>query len=237
MDTVNTYGDKPFKIALLHGGPGAAGEMSYVAKKLSDKCNCGVLEPLQTSHSIKGQIKELHDQLTFMTNETIILAGYSWGAWLAWIFAAQHPELVKKIILIASGPFTPEYAKNINRMRFDRMTDEQKIRAHEIEELLAENQAESEELKEYGTIMLAADTYERAIDVLDPIVDVDMSIYNGVWPNALKLRESGELLEMASKIRCPVIAIHGDYDAHPAAGVRIPLQDKIKDFTFNLLEK
>lgn len=237
MDSVNIYGSKPYTIALLHGGPGAAGEMGYVSKKLSEECGCGVLEPLQTSHSVDGQIKELHEQLISLIEEPIIIAGYSWGAWLAWMYAAQHPELVKNIILISSGPFTPEYAKDINRVRYERMTEDQRIRAHEIEEMMARKQAESDDLKEYGSLMMAADTFKRSGDVIDPVVDVDMSIYNGVWPNASKLRENGELLQYAYLIKCPVIAIHGDYDAHPAAGVRIPLQEILKDFTFHILEK
>lgn len=51
------------------------------------------------------------------------------------------------------------------------------------------------------------------------------------------MRKSGQLLEIACKIRCPVVAIHGDYDPHPAAGVREPLAKVVQDFRFVLLEK
>lgn len=49
-EKLRTYGQAPFKGAVLHGGPGAPGEMAPVAKELARFC--GVLEPLQT--------KELH---------------------------------------------------------------------------------------------------------------------------------------------------------------------------------
>jgi pimeloyl-ACP methyl ester carboxylesterase len=51
------------------------------------------------------------------------------------------------------------------------------------------------------------------------------------------LRRSGRLLEMARKISSPVLAIHGDYDPHPAEGVEKPLSAVIRDFRFILLEK
>jgi pimeloyl-ACP methyl ester carboxylesterase len=34
-----------------------------------------------------------------------------------------------------------------------------------------------------------------------------------------------------------VVAIHGDYDPHPTAGVRVPLLAVLINFTFILLEK
>jgi len=36
---------------------------------------------------------------------------------------------------------------------------------------------------------------------------------------------------------CPVVAIHGDFDPHPAEGVKIPLGVSLKDFKFVLLPK
>ena len=58
-----------------------------------------------------------------------------------------------------------------------------------------------------------------------------------VWREAAALRQSGELLEMGKKIKCPVVAIHGDYDTHLAEGVREPLSRVLNDFRFILLEK
>jgi pimeloyl-ACP methyl ester carboxylesterase len=51
------------------------------------------------------------------------------------------------------------------------------------------------------------------------------------------MRQSGELLALAGQIRCPVVAIHGDYDPHPAEGVQEPLSATLGHFRFILLEK
>jgi pimeloyl-ACP methyl ester carboxylesterase len=62
------------------------------------------------------------------------------------------------------------------------------------------------------------------------------NIYQQVWGEAVKLRSSGELLKLGASIQCPVVAIHGDYDPHPAAGVREPLSRVLKNFRFVLLD-
>ena len=51
------------------------------------------------------------------------------------------------------------------------------------------------------------------------------------------MRESGALLDAVSAIRCPVVAIHGDYDPRPAKGVVVPLQAVLPSATFKLLER
>lgn len=57
VKNLRKYGEAPFSIAVIHGGPGAPGEMAPVAIKLS-KIH-GVLEPLQTKNSVKEEVEEL----------------------------------------------------------------------------------------------------------------------------------------------------------------------------------
>lgn len=68
-------------------------------------------------------------------------------------------------------------------------------------------------------------------------IPVDSRHYSGIWPEAARLRAGGELLACAAKINCPVVAIHGDYDPHPAEGVRLPLTQRLSNFTFHLLPR
>jgi pimeloyl-ACP methyl ester carboxylesterase len=51
------------------------------------------------------------------------------------------------------------------------------------------------------------------------------------------MRRSGELLALGKHIACPVVAIHGNFDPHPAAGVQEPLAQVLKDFRFILLNQ
>ena len=118
MKNLRIYGNAPYKIAVIHGGPGAAGEMAPVAHELSS--GWGVLEPIQTAASIEGQIKELKTVLEKNGDIPVTLIGFSWGAWLGFIFTANHPSFVKKLILIGSGPFEPKYTSIIERIRLGR---------------------------------------------------------------------------------------------------------------------
>ena len=104
MNNIRIYGTAPFNIALVHGGPGAPGEMAPLARELASEM--GVLEPLQTAGSIDGQVEELKDILEKHGNPPLIMGGFFWGAWLSFIVAAQYPSLVKKLILVSSPPFT-----------------------------------------------------------------------------------------------------------------------------------
>ncbi|MFA6333645.1 MAG: alpha/beta hydrolase, partial [Methanoregula sp.] len=62
-------------------------------------------------------------------------------------------------------------------------------------------------------------------------------VFRGVWDEACDLREKAILLQMGKAIKCPVVAIHGDWDPHPAEGVNDPLAKVLPDFQFVLLEK
>jgi len=77
MQNLRLYGDQPFRVAVVHGGPGAAGEMVPVARELARAR--GVLEPLQTKASVAGQIEELRTVLEASADLPTTLIGHSWG--------------------------------------------------------------------------------------------------------------------------------------------------------------
>jgi pimeloyl-ACP methyl ester carboxylesterase len=79
-----------------------------------------------------------------------------------------------------------------------------------------------------------ADDFKPEPIVLPVTMD---QVYQGVWPAAAALRASGELLALAGRLACPVAALHGDSDPHPAAGVREPLARVVRNFRFVMLEK
>jgi len=124
MKNLRKYGNAPFNVAVLHGGPGAPGEMAPVARELSSAK--GVLEPLQTATTIEGQIGELRDVLAKNGDLPVTLIGWSWGAWLSFVFAANYPAFVRKLILIGSGPFEEKYALKIMDDRLSRLSIEEK---------------------------------------------------------------------------------------------------------------
>jgi pimeloyl-ACP methyl ester carboxylesterase len=227
------YGMSPYSVVVVHGGPGAFGEMKPVAEELSKEF--GVLEPLQTKDSVIGQVEELRQQISENTEIPVKLIGYSWGAWLVFILASKYPDLVKKLILVSSGPFESKYAKEIKHTRMSRLNFEDKNRVEKLILQMQTGDTNDTTLEEFGSILAKADAY-------DPIGHkvgadgINLEIYQKVWPEAEELRLNGKLLEYGKDIKCPVAAIHGDYDPHPAEGVKKPLENMLKVFRFILLK-
>jgi pimeloyl-ACP methyl ester carboxylesterase len=236
MKNLNTYGNPPFNLAVIHGGPGAKGEMAQVARELSSLR--GVLEPLQTVSTLEGQVRELRDILENHGSLPITLIGFSWGAMLSFIFTALHPEFVKKLILIGSGPYEEKYAASIMETRISRLGKGDLEKFLQLTESLKSPSAQNRDkvLCDFGKLMSKADSFDP-LSHEEEQLECRYEIFKGVWEEASKLRSSGELLELGRKIHCPVTAIHGDYDPHPFEGVREPLSGILKDFRFILLEK
>lgn len=228
MDTIRKYGNAPYTIGLLHGGPGAAGEMRPVAKELSK--DFSVLEFLQTKESIDEQIEELYQQIDSVTEEPITLVGFSWGAWLGGLFASRFPKKTRKLILISSGALEDKYNKDLMAIRLERLTTRERGEANNLLFKLNSEQSSDNELKRFEELMEKADSYCILEDLSTEAVDVNFSIYNKVWTEAVCLRKTGELKNIFAQIQCPVVAFHGDYDSHPIEGVNAPLSTLLKDF-------
>jgi pimeloyl-ACP methyl ester carboxylesterase len=235
MKNPRKYGKSPFKVAVIHGGPGAPGEMAPVARELAS--DCGILEPFQTVASINGQIKELKSILKKHAEPPVTLIGYSWGAWLSFIFTAKNSTIVKKLILISSGPFEEKYAKRIQEIRLCRLNKKQRTEVKSVMKKLNSptSKDKNKALARFGTLLLKADNY-RPIRDDSEIINCNAEIFQNVWDEASALRKSGRLLEFGKNINCPVIAIHGDYDPHPAEGVQKSLSDILRNFRFILLK-
>jgi pimeloyl-ACP methyl ester carboxylesterase len=197
------------------------------------------LEPFQTAASLDGQVQELRDVLEEHGNLPIRLVGWSWGAMLSFVVAARHPHLVKKLILVSSAVFEEAYAARIMPTRLSRLSQEDRRAADSLTRVLDDPAVPTSD-KNMALARLAG-LFTKA-DACDPltldmeVVEVQHDINRRVWNEARRLRMSEELLELGRRIGCPVVVIHGDYDPHPAEGVRKPLSSVLRNFRFILLK-
>ena len=236
MSNLRKYGNPPFKAAVIHGGPGAPGEMAPVARKLSELC--GILEPLQTVATLEGQVRELKSLIEANTKEPIILIGHSWGAMLSFIVTARFPSLVKKLILIGSGPYDHKYSPSIMQNRLNRLDEKERL---ELEILIKNLETPSEDnhdvmMARLGALVSKTDSY-NPMPYVSEVLECQSEIFHGVWTEAAEMRRRGGFIKLVQSISCPVVAIHGDYDPHPPEGIKKPLSGVIKDFRFILMEK
>lgn len=224
------HGKAPFSVVVVHGGPGAAGEMRPVAQRLASKH--GILEPLQTELSIEGQCRELREVLESIGDWPYVLIGHSWGAMLSYIFTAKHAEMVSKLILVSSAVFQESYATTIMETRLKRCT----FAERELFERLDRSTDKESTFLQLGKLITRIDAF-NTLPEEETTIDASYEIYKRVWEEAREFRKSGELVNLGKLIRCPVVAIHGDYDPHPAEGVREPLCAVLDDFRFFLLSR
>ena len=236
MKNLRKHGKAPFAVAVVHGGPGAGGEMAPVARELAS--GRGVLEPIQGAASLEGQVDELRTALDQNGELPVTLIGFSWGAWLSFVLAANYPTIVRKLILIGSGPYEEKYAASIQRTRLSRLSELERIEVESLIEVLDDPAAEDRNsvFARLGALFSRADAYEPTMHESEAI-DCRADIFQSAWKDGAELRRSGNLLKLGRHITCPVVAIHGDDDPHPTEGVQEPLSAILRDFRFILLKK
>ncbi|MGC9384418.1 MAG: alpha/beta fold hydrolase [Kosmotogaceae bacterium] len=113
MKELRKHGKQPFLVAVIHGGPGAPGDMYPVARQLS--ATTGVLEPLQTKSTIGELVVQLKNVIEKNPDKPLTLIGHSWGSTLSILFAAQYPSKVKKLLLVGCAPFESKYLRTLWR--------------------------------------------------------------------------------------------------------------------------
>ena len=234
---IRFYGTSPYKIAVLHGGPGAPGYMAPVARELSKKR--GILEPLQTRDSLEGQVAELQDQLAGNAYFPVTLIGSSWGAVLA-LFAASRAEIkIEKLILIGSAVFDAGSSAKIEEIRLSRLDYETSQRLQTIKSAMDDPNVDDKatSAKEWGEIFFHTDVFDPITDDLE-VIEVQYELNTKVWSEYTALRDRRDFLKNEfSRIEIPTVVVHGDYDPHPIEGIRPFLESCIKDIRFYILPK
>jgi pimeloyl-ACP methyl ester carboxylesterase len=221
-DTVRLYGAPPYRVVLVHGGPGGAGEMSPLARRLGARLP--VIEAMQTRRSIAALIEELRQQIAAHAQTPAVLVGHSWGAWLCLLFAARNPHLVARLVLASSGVLEDRYAATLRAAQQARLTPAERTDMATLEALLDDPAVTDKGrlFERYAHLFDKVENYDAEPAPKDPY-ETDPAIFDSVWREAARLRTTGELLRQAARVQCPVLAIHGDFDPSPAEGVREPL--------------
>ena len=230
---VRLYGKAPYKVVLVHGGPGAIGSLKGFAQELAELSQIGVMEALQSKYSIAELIEELYIQIKDNCSDKVTLAGHSWGAWLAALFAEKYPELIEHVILIGSGPLKDKYVSEIGTRRFQNLSEEESA----IFQRLIDNQATDEDMEKIPKIFEKSDNYCLEGKEKHKADKTDSEMHNKVWSEAAKLRTGGKLLTSFKNIKSKIYVIQGQVDPHPVKGVTIPLQENGISCETYVLEK
>lgn len=236
MKNYRKWGEPPYKIVVVHGGPGIPGSAAPLAVELSQ--DTGVLELLETADTVAGQVTELAEVLQEHAAVPAVLVGHSWGAVLSCITVARYPDLVKALILVSMPALQIRDRPDYSAVWLDRLPEKERVEMLSLQEFVWDGQEgdKSEAMRKLFRLIAHADSYDclpREDEVLEYQPGVNMS----VGLEFTQMLKTGELLDLGRKIQCPVVAVHGDFDLRPARVVQESLSAVIKDFRFHLLEK
>ncbi len=212
--------------------------MESVARRLAQDGR-SILEPLQAGNSLDEQVLELASIIQQVGTTPLTIVGQSWGSTLTLVLTAKHPSIVKKLILMSSGPFDKTHAEeSVNERRIARLPDAERAEAEELLAALRSSRDQDRDgvFARLVRLLTKADAYEP-ITLDTQALEYQADRNSLVAASAEPLIESGEILALAARIQCPVVAIHGDYDPHPREGVDEPLRNVIRDFRFEVIER
>lgn len=220
MIDVRRYGAHGPTVAVLHGGPGAPGDVASLARALAD-AGFVALEPLQRRSggealTVARHVADLRDALRAEGARPTAIVGHSWGAMLALAYAAEFPDGVPALVLVAPGTFDrPSRAEYVRRMQA-RLGPEGAAR---LAAIAAGTGDGDRKLCRAGEVHQQASSF--ALRPLEPNpLPCDARGNQESWADMLRLLEDGTYPAAFAAIRCPVLMLHGDVDPHPGALIR-----------------
>ena len=117
---VGAKGEKKTPVVFLQGGPGGSitertvnslAPLSESGHDLYfyDQVGSGHSNRLAniSEYTVERHLSDLAEIITKTGSPEVILIGQSWGAILAVLFTAKHPEIVEKLVLTSPGPLLP----------------------------------------------------------------------------------------------------------------------------------
>lgn len=200
------YGEAPCRVVVLHGGPGAPGCAAGLCRGLAEWT--GAAEHLQKAHGWQELCSEIAELIDGQCGGRAAVVGHSYGAWLALLFAEKYPEKIEKAVLIGCGPLEEKYLPLLLETR--------RVR------------------KEAG--LSDTDNYCPLPGAGGDMLYFDEAQHIALMNEISGMRCSGELLERARSVCCPVYALHGAYDPHPVSGVSESMAGK-GNFSLTVLDR
>lgn len=220
---VGVHGSPPYRIAVVHGGPGACGSLARMAEELSRRMNRGVLEPIQAAGTLEELTDELYGQLqTFSPAEQVSLVGHSWGGWLSVLCAAKYPRKVASLVLVGCAPFEDRYVPKILENRLGKLPLGERSCFTRLLEKLSGGASERE-IRQVEAFVERTDNVCLLPSERDSSGIFRGDVYASIWEQAADWRTRGLLVGKLEEIVCPVYVIHGQDDPHPLEGVVEPL--------------
>src|SRR5919108_79009 len=215
------YGDGPIDIVLVPGWvshlevawehPGYRRFMdrlaSFARVVVYDKRGTGLSDPVENAPAFDPRLDDLSAVLQAAGCNRPVLFGWSEGATIAALFAATHPDLVRRLILYAAyarGLWAKDYPLGLDAATLDDFGDAVRGAWGEGVSLtvLAPDRVDDDELRRWWG------RFER------------MSASPGIAASLLALNSSMDMREVLPSIHVPTLLVHRVGDLLPIEGAR-----------------
>jgi proline iminopeptidase len=218
-------------VLVLSGGPGEdIHSMQGIADELGKKYRCVMWEQRGTGRSklptydsstinLNAYIEDIEALRKQLHAEKFIVVGNSWGMILGLAYAGTHPDAVRAVVTIGSGPITFEYLGVFSDNQFARLgACELEVRdfwKDPARESADSNRAAFERLR----AATAAYFYDRKKALL-MAAELDPKDYNFRVPSAfIKAEGKYDIRPKLGTIAAPVLLVQGRQDLAGEANV------------------
>lgn len=238
---VRRYGTGTTTVVVLHGGPGAPGSASELARALA-VANFEVLEPLQRRSGVVPLTVSRHvEDLAMVAPNPAVLIGWSWGAMLGLSFAARFPGRVTDLVLVGCGTYDARSRELLHRSVEAQLGATGLQKVNDLKNRLTDESdpaVRDAVLAQLGAIYMDAEGYDlldtgSAADSLPP----DEIGHNETWNDVLRLQRENIEPTAFSAISARVMLIHGDVDPHPGPATRDTLRKFIPTLEYISLDR
>jgi proline iminopeptidase len=233
-------------VLVLSGGPGEdIHSMQGIADELGKKYRCIMWEQRGTGRSklsnydpstinLNAYLEDIEALRNQLHTEKFIVVGNSWGMILGLAYAGTHPQAVRAVVTIGSGPITFEYLGVFSDNQFARLgACELEARDFWKDPARAESdRASFERLR----IAAVAYFYDRK-KALQMQAELDPKDYNfRVPPAFLKAEGKYDIRPELKNIAAPVLLVQGRQDLAGETNV-IEAHSLIKNSTLAFIDK
>ena len=206
-------------LVLCHGGPGLWDNLDDLAALLGelftvwtyDQRGCGRSAGKEGPYTVARFVADLDAVRRAMGHERIIVGGHSWGAVLAFLYAAAHPERVDGLLYIAGVGI--EWPKWRPQHR-----DEARRRLQSQPFASVASQPDDRVVRWAIDFADPAVGLARAWEMAAAGFGVNTECNSGLNAEVDAVPE-GEWLRRCARVTAPVLVIQGERDPRPAEAV------------------
>ncbi|MBT8081906.1 MAG: alpha/beta hydrolase [Gammaproteobacteria bacterium] len=237
---VRHYGKAGPLVLVLHGGPGATGEVAPLARGISGYCRA--IEPWQRGSggvplTVARHVADLHELATDLSGDSpVAIVGHSWGAMLALCYAAEHPGRAGPVVLVGCGTFDQAGRRRMQATIEERTDDDLRDRIRRVSTHATDPADQFIQVCKLTRHIFDCDPIEPYADK-DESEPFDLQAHDETWNDMRRLQDDGTYPRAFTAIESPVLMLHGQYDPHPGTMIRDSLLPYVPQLEYHEYER